>query len=139
MNLSPNQWQQIAVVRENECVGCTKCIQACPFDAIMGANKLMHTVMTDFCTGCGLCVPACPFDCIDLVAKPALILEDQQVFELESQQRKEKHELRMIASSQENKVTANWQGTIEMESLEKRRTVIKAAVNRVKNKLTEKL
>jgi len=56
-----------AVIREAECIGCTKCIQACPVDAIMGASKLMHTVITDECTGCELCIAPCPVDCIDLI------------------------------------------------------------------------
>lgn len=58
---------RVAVIREAECIGCTKCIQACPVDAIIGASKLMHTVLADICTGCELCLPPCPVDCIDLV------------------------------------------------------------------------
>jgi electron transport complex protein RnfB len=57
----------VAVIHEDACIGCTKCIDACPVDAIIGASKLMHTVMSDVCTGCGLCVPACPVDCIDMM------------------------------------------------------------------------
>ena len=57
----------VALIREAECIGCTKCIQACPVDAIIGAPKLMHTVLADLCTGCELCIPPCPVDCIDLV------------------------------------------------------------------------
>ena len=57
----------LALVREAECIGCTKCIQACPVDAIIGAPKLMHTVLADLCTGCELCIPPCPVDCIDLI------------------------------------------------------------------------
>jgi electron transport complex protein RnfB len=58
---------QVAYIREAECIGCTKCIQACPVDAILGAAKLMHTVLVDECTGCDLCVAPCPVDCIDLI------------------------------------------------------------------------
>src|SRR6187399_2055527 len=54
-------------IRESECIGCTKCIQACPVDAILGSQNQMHTVITDECIGCELCVPPCPVDCIDLV------------------------------------------------------------------------
>ena len=61
---------QVAFIREAECIGCTKCIQACPVDAILGAAKLMHTVVTDICTGCDLCVAPCPVDCIDMVSAP---------------------------------------------------------------------
>lgn len=57
----------IAFIREDECIGCTKCIQACPVDAIMGATRQMHTVITDECTGCELCVAPCPTDCIDML------------------------------------------------------------------------
>ena len=57
----------VAVIREDECIGCTKCIQACPVDAIVGAAKLMHTVIADECTGCDLCVAPCPVDCIDMI------------------------------------------------------------------------
>ena len=57
----------IAFIREDECIGCTKCIQACPVDAILGATRQMHTVITDECTGCELCVAPCPTDCIDML------------------------------------------------------------------------
>jgi electron transport complex protein RnfB len=57
----------VAYVREAECIGCTKCIQACPTDAILGAAKQMHTVMETECTGCELCIAPCPVDCIDMV------------------------------------------------------------------------
>lgn len=59
--------RRLAVIDENWCIGCTKCIQACPVDCIMGAPKQMHTVIESSCTGCELCVPVCPVDCIDLV------------------------------------------------------------------------
>jgi len=61
----------LARIVEADCIGCTKCIQACPVDAIIGASKLMHTVIADDCTGCELCVPACPVDCIVLEPMPA--------------------------------------------------------------------
>ena len=55
---------RVAVIDEDTCIGCTKCIQACPVDAIVGASKLMHTVIASWCTGCELCIPPCPVDCI---------------------------------------------------------------------------
>ncbi len=55
---------RIARIVEADCIGCTKCIQACPVDAIVGASRLMHTVLIDRCTGCELCLPPCPVDCI---------------------------------------------------------------------------
>lgn len=59
--------KKVAYIREDECIGCTKCIQACPVDAILGAGKLMHTVIAKDCTGCDLCVEPCPVDCIDML------------------------------------------------------------------------
>ena len=56
----------VAIIDEAWCIGCTLCIKACPVDAIMGSNKLMHTVIESYCTGCELCVPVCPVDCISL-------------------------------------------------------------------------
>ena len=56
----------IAIIDEAWCIGCTLCIAVCPTDAIVGANKRMHTVVEDYCTGCELCIPACPVDCISL-------------------------------------------------------------------------
>jgi electron transport complex protein RnfB len=61
------QVKKVAFIREDECIGCTKCIQACPVDAILGAAKQMHTVIVDECTGCDLCVEPCPVDCIDMI------------------------------------------------------------------------
>ena len=58
--------KQVAFIREAECIGCTKCIQACPVDAILGAAKHMHTVIVSECTGCDLCVEPCPVDCIEM-------------------------------------------------------------------------
>ena len=60
----------VAYIREDECIGCTKCIQACPVDAILGAAKQMHTVIASECTGCDLCVEPCPVDCIDMIPQP---------------------------------------------------------------------
>jgi Na+-translocating ferredoxin:NAD+ oxidoreductase subunit B len=60
----------VAIIREAECIGCTKCIKACPVDAILGSGKLMHAVISHECTGCGLCVEPCPVDCIEMVTLP---------------------------------------------------------------------
>ena len=58
---------EVAVIDEPHCIGCTLCIQACPVDAIVGASRLMHTVLPGWCTGCELCIPPCPVDCIVMV------------------------------------------------------------------------
>jgi Na+-translocating ferredoxin:NAD+ oxidoreductase subunit B len=60
----------VALVDEARCIGCARCIDACPVDAIAGAPGFMHTVIAAYCTGCELCLPPCPVDCIDLVPPP---------------------------------------------------------------------
>ena len=75
LELNPENGEQktidmVVEVVEEDCIGCTKCIQACPVDAIIGAAKQMHTVLIDACTGCDLCIPACPVDCIITVPAP---------------------------------------------------------------------
>lgn len=57
----------VALIDEAVCIGCTKCIQVCPVDAILGAPQVMHSILSDECTGCGLCLVPCPVDCIALV------------------------------------------------------------------------
>ena len=70
---------RVAVIDEQHCIGCTLCIQACPVDAIVGANKRMHTVLADWCTGCDLCLPPCPVDCIEMVpARDAVKWDDER-------------------------------------------------------------
>ncbi|OTG62520.1 iron-sulfur protein [Acinetobacter sp. ANC 3903] len=76
-----------AIIREDECIGCTKCISACPVDAIIGSGKLMHSILTELCTGCELCIPPCPVDCIDLV-------EDLQAVPSEEARIAEQNDLR---------------------------------------------
>ena len=62
--------KKVAFIHEDLCIGCTKCIQACPVDAIVGAAKMMHTVIKSECTGCDLCVDPCPTDCIEMIELP---------------------------------------------------------------------
>jgi electron transport complex protein RnfB len=57
---------RVAVIDESRCIGCARCLAPCPVDAIVGAQKYMHTVLADRCTGCELCLPPCPVDCIEM-------------------------------------------------------------------------
>ncbi|MGE8497743.1 MAG: RnfABCDGE type electron transport complex subunit B [Pseudomonas sp.] len=86
---------QIALIREAECIGCTKCIQACPVDAILGAAKLMHTVITAECTGCELCVAPCPVDCIDILPLTGSEAEAQRQRADQFRSRHEAHQARL--------------------------------------------
>jgi electron transport complex protein RnfB len=75
---------QVALIDEAACIGCAKCIDACPTDAITGARKWMHTIIAADCSGCELCLPPCPVDCIALVPAPGLpraVLEGRQLAE----------------------------------------------------------
>jgi electron transport complex protein RnfB len=65
----------VAFIDEPACIGCARCLDPCPTDAIVGARKRMHTVIADDCSGCELCVPACPVDCIRIVPAPGLPAE----------------------------------------------------------------
>lgn len=66
MNRTTAQAPAVAIIDESICIGCTLCIEACPVDAIVGASKLMHTVIARACTGCELCIAPCPVDCISM-------------------------------------------------------------------------
>ncbi len=72
LNLEFGEYQPktLAFIDEPRCIGCVLCVQVCPVDAIVGANKLMHTVIQSHCTGCELCLPVCPTDCIKMHALP---------------------------------------------------------------------
>ena len=65
--------KQVAVIDEQTCIGCTKCLQSCPVDAIVGAAKQLHGIIASECTGCGLCMDPCPVDCIHLVPVPETV------------------------------------------------------------------
>lgn len=68
----------IAKIDETTCIGCTKCIEACPVDAIVGASRQLHTVLDDYCIGCKLCLPPCPVACIELIPLDSLTDEKQR-------------------------------------------------------------
>jgi len=84
----------VAVIDEGWCIGCTLCIAACPTDAILGSNKLMHTVIEPYCTGCELCVPVCPVDCISLENVTGDRTGWQAWSEAQAQEALERYELR---------------------------------------------
>ncbi|NKB76802.1 MAG: RnfABCDGE type electron transport complex subunit B [Gammaproteobacteria bacterium] len=69
-NHGVNEAKQVALIDEAACIGCKLCIKACPVDCIVGAGKVMHTVIQYDCTGCKLCLPVCPTDCIQLATAP---------------------------------------------------------------------
>ena len=121
-----NQSRQptVAVIKESECIGCSKCIPACPVDAIIGSSKFMHTVITHECIGCGLCVSPCPVDCIEMVAVPAYTY-DKKVTRLRSKAR------------QERLLKENYNSEIAQGNKETKQQYILAALQRRQNKLNQ--
>jgi len=92
---------QVAVIDEQFCIGCTLCIQACPVDAILGANKFMHTVLAADCTGCDLCIAPCPVDCIEMV--PVVPLRTWSAADAtQARSRYEKHQTRIAEMAATN-------------------------------------
>lgn len=93
----PTPTQTVVFIREDECIGCMKCIHVCPVDAIVGSAKLMHTVIEPECSGCDLCIPACPVDCIEVRALPnALAKTDQRRLAVQYRQRYDARKSRLL-------------------------------------------
>jgi len=122
-----------AIIREAECIGCTKCIQACPVDAIIGSAKQMHTVFTDLCNGCERCLPACPVDCIETITHP----QYETPFEI-ADQSKQRYQARQLRLEQQVKYRHEQhhaaKQNLKKNTFAERQAVIQAAVERFKAK-----
>lgn len=104
----------IAIIDEADCVGCTKCIQACPVDAIIGSHKLMHAVIDHECIGCGLCVAPCPVDCIEMV-ESSLPIYDKDL----AKQRVKARKMRLANEAQEKEVAYQQKRVLAQQVLER--------------------
>lgn len=123
-----------ALINEAECIGCTKCIQACPVDAIIGSNKWMHSVIEHECTGCELCVEPCPVDCIEMVSMEKPIFEPSLArhrFEARNQ-RLEQKQLDKQQQYQQKKRELKQQNTLDDKK--KKQDYILAALKRAQAK-----
>lgn len=128
--------QTVALIDEALCIGCTLCIEACPFDAIVGAAKLMHTVIARECTGCKLCVPPCPVDCISLVATGAQPTRTER--RLAARRARRRYELRAMRLERErHAVHAANRGTGAVVANSKQQTV-QRAVERARQRLAQR-
>ncbi len=139
----------VAIIDEAWCIGCTLCLDACPTDAIVGSNKLMHTVIEPYCTGCELCIPVCPVDCISLenltgsrtgwaAWSAAQADEARSRYEFHSYRRKrdEGENQKKLEEKAEAKLTDLAHHSLHTDSvlLDKKRTVIEAALARARAK-----
>lgn len=119
---------QLAKIQENECIGCTKCIKACPVDAIVGAAKQLHFILENECTGCGLCVEPCPVDCITLFPIKHLPYNPQQ-----AKQRFYAKQQRLQEQAQQSSELGTKIQAVDSE-LEDKKAYIQAAILRAKLK-----
>src|SRR2546430_2172143 len=114
----------IARIDEAACIGCTLCIAACPVDAIVGAAKLMHTVLRDSCTGCELCLPVCPVDCIVMRPSRRVWTSDDAV---RARERYDKRNIRIASYSRRSRSAASMTSTRDQ-----RRIAVAAALARAR-------
>jgi electron transport complex protein RnfB len=140
----------VAVIDEAICIGCTLCIQACPVDAIVGAAKLMHTVVAELCTGCDLCVAPCPVDCIAMVpvtertgwqawsqqeADAARHRHDLRATRLQRERHENEARLAAKAAAKLREVAAEPAlSATDKAERERKKAIIQAAIERARNK-----
>jgi len=120
--------QQIVLIREDECIGCNKCVVACPVDAIVGAMGWAHTVISDECIGCKLCLPPCPVDCIDLIQA-----ENSIPKAIRAEKAKQRYSAKVIRQAKEQKALPEI--ALAAQSSSGIKQDIKAVMERVKAKV----
>jgi len=128
--------QTVAVIDEELCIGCTLCIEACPFDAIVGAAQLMHTVIARECTGCALCLPPCPVDCIRMVETGAQPTRTKR--RIAAKRARRRYELRAMRLERERRAAhAANRGTGPVDASSKQQTV-QRAIERARQRLAQR-
>ncbi len=144
--------RHVAIIDESWCIGCTLCIKACPTDAILGANKLMHTVIEPWCTGCELCIPVCPVDCIALEnvtgtqtgwaawsneqARTAQARYDSRQQRLVREEAENQRRLQAKAEHKLADLAQYTKGTEEASEVDRKRAIIEAALAKAKARQT---
>ncbi len=131
---------QRAVISESHCIGCTKCIQACPVSAILGAARQMHSIIHDDCTGCALCIEPCPMSCItmELIPEPSTTKKEENAKRACQNYRRQKERLarqkkKMLHNHQQHKLQRN----NRTQTVQARQVEIKQALLRTKKKQSE--
>lgn len=131
----------VAIIDEEQCIGCTLCIRACPVDAIIGAAKCMHTVLSDLCTGCERCIAPCPVNCISMVPIPIPSPEEQQKMANGARQRYQLRQLRLAHQQQQKQQVISAQAetktTAAVLAADKKQAAIQAAMQRARATLEQ--
>ena len=122
----------VALIDEKLCIGCALCIEACPVDAIVGAAKLMHTVIAAECTGCRLCLPPCPVDCISMVGTGETWTHAERA--RRAGQYRRRHEAR-AARLERERGRAGERESAPVSAEEKKRAAVEKAVQRAAQRL----
>lgn len=120
----------VAFIREDDCIGCTKCINVCPTDAIVGASGFAHTVVVDLCIACDLCLPPCPVNCIDLVS----VQRDPALQKAEALKAKKRIQARLKRLAEEEARLLAQANALREKTPEERKAAIAAAILRAQNK-----
>jgi Na+-translocating ferredoxin:NAD+ oxidoreductase subunit B len=123
----------VATIREDLCIGCTKCIDVCPTDAIVGAPKKLHFVITEFCTGCDLCLPPCPVDCITMSAPQLTGFSWQHWSVSDAQRSKGRFERKQKRLSSETHLAETAEHTEALVQSAPQQSAITNAVERARN------
>lgn len=127
----------VALIDEPRCIGCTLCIQACPVDAIVGAAKMMHTVIAAECTGCELCIPPCPVDCISMVPTGAQLTREQKLnLAARAKLRFEAHSRRLQHEKDER--AARLAAAKDTAHEQKKRVTVQKAIARARERLKQR-
>lgn len=126
----------VALIDEARCIGCTLCIQACPVDAIVGAAKLMHTVIAAECTGCRLCIPPCPVDCIEMRATGVELSWEQRV--AHATRARGRFDARTARLERETKAQRARHAEPRNSAEEKKRLTVRRAIERARARLRER-
>ena len=132
----------VAVIDESLCIGCTLCIQACPVDAIVGAARVMHTVVAEWCNGCDLCVAPCPMDCIAMVpVLPVRAWNDDDArwsrarYEARGKRlavERAEREQSLLLKAQSKLVELSWRDDLAPDEAARKRAVVQAAIERAR-------
>ena len=126
----------VAVIAEELCIGCTLCIEACPVDAIVGASRLMHTVIARDCIGCELCVPPCPVDCISMVETGVQPTRTER--RLAAERARQRFELRKMRSERERHAMHAADRGHETAGVSAKRQTVQRAVERARLRLAQR-